>query len=145
LRTAITLAGGVVTPHSPVTAEWLAGKRAWTLDLPHMDYSTPNSREHWAQKARKAREWRNATALLARQAKIPTCERITVSLELWPFDKRRRDPDNLLLVLKHCIDGLRDANVIADDTGDQVSFSTPVIHPPRPDRFVKWRLTVEAS
>jgi Holliday junction resolvase RusA-like endonuclease len=115
------------------------------LDLPPTEYSTPNSRDHWAVKARHARAWRFNTSVLARDAKIPRCDRIRVALELWPRDNRRRDPDNLLLVLKHCLDGLRDAGVVDDDTGEYVEFRQPVIHPARDDRRVMWLLTVEEA
>lgn len=123
----------------------LDGVQSWKLLLPPNDYSTPNSREHWAKKARKAKQWRADTAILARAAHVPRCERVRVSLEFWPRDRRRRDPDNLLLALKWSIDGLRDANVIADDTGDQVTFTSPVIHPPRDDRETTWVLTIEEA
>ena len=117
--------------------------RVWALEIPNQPYSTPNSREHWARKARKARDWRHATAMIARARKVPPCRRIRVALDLWPHDRRRRDADNLLLVLKWCLDGLRDAGVIEDDTSEYVTFSAPTIHEPLPSRIVTWVLTVE--
>lgn len=55
------------------------------------------------------------TALLARKAKVPSLKRISVELHYCPRDKRRRDPLNLVALLKPIEDGLVDAGVIPDD------------------------------
>lgn len=116
--------------------------RAWGIELPDQPYPSLNGREHWAVKNRKAQAWRSATRLLALEAKVPPLERISVRLDYWPKDKRRRDRDNLMGVVKHCIDGLRDAKVIVDDDADTVTFTAPTIHPPRADKQPTWLLTV---
>lgn len=126
------------------TADIVAdGRRSWVLDLPDQPYPTPNRNDHWAKKAEMARGWRHDTALLAREARIPRCDKVHVTLQFWPPDRRRRDADNLLLVLKHCIDGLRTAQVVEDDDPTHVTFAMPVIHSPRDDRQAMWLLTVE--
>lgn len=119
------------------------GARYWVLDLPDQPYPSLNGREHWSVKNRKAQAWRTATRLLAREAKVPALDAIVVRLDYWPPDRRRRDRDNLMAVVKHCIDGLRDAHVIVDDDADRVTFTAPVIHPARDDRQPMWLLTIE--
>lgn len=117
--------------------------RQWQLDLPPQPYSTPNSREHWARTAEKAKSWRTAARLLALEAKVPRLDRITVHLDYWPKDRRRRDRDNLVSgVLKHCLDGLVDAGVVPDDAPEYVDARMPVIHPPRDNRQPLWLLTI---
>lgn len=117
--------------------------RTYVLDLPAQHYSTPNSREHWARRAENAHAWRSAACLLARQA--PALDRITVTLDYWPKDRRRRDRDNLVSgVLKHVLDGIVDAGVVPDDAPEYVDARMPVIHEPRDDRQAMWVLTVEA-
>lgn len=116
--------------------------RSWQLDLPDQPYPSLNGREHWAAKNRKAQAWRTATRLIAREANVPALDSITVRLDYWPKDRRRRDRDNLMAVVKHCIDGLRDAQVIVDDDADRVTFTAPTIHPPRDDRQPLWLLTI---
>lgn len=120
------------------------GRRRWVLDLPNSPYVTPNSRHHWSVRSRKNRVWRSATALLARQARIPALDRIEVRLDYWPPDRRRRDADNLVSgVLKPCVDGLVDAGVVADDSPEFVRLAMPVIHEPRATRQVLWLLYVD--
>lgn len=121
------------------------GRRSWVLDLPHQPYPSLNGREHWAAKNRKAQAWRTATRLLVLEAKVPALDRIVVRLDYWPKTNRRRDRDNLMAVVKHCIDGLRDARVIVDDDAGRVTFTPPEIHPPRDDRQPLWLLTVSEA
>ena len=118
----------------------------WTLDLPDQEITTPNSRVHWSRTARCAKAWREATCWLARDAKIPTLDRIAVTLTHWPADRRKRDHDRLVLVAKWCVDGLVDAGVIADDDTEHLAASpTCRIEPTRGDKRRHWALTVEVA
>lgn len=89
-----------------------------------------NHREHWAVKAKRVKEVRQATALLARQAGVPRLNRITVELHYCPRDKRRRDPLNLVALLKPIEDGLVDAGVIPDDNPHYLEPIMPKIDEP---------------
>lgn len=118
-------------------------EQAWTLVLPDSPFTSANSRHHWRQRAQNTAVWRQAAHLLARQAKIPPSGHITVRLDYWPKDRRRRDPDNLVPgVLKPAVDGLVDAGIVPDDAPDYVTLTMPKIHPPRPDRQPRWELTI---
>jgi crossover junction endodeoxyribonuclease RusA len=60
--------------------------------------------------------------------------RIAVGLTYVPRDKRRRDPDNLVVPLfKALVDGIVDAGIVPDDTPEYVIRSMPVILPPDGD------------
>ena len=103
-----------------------------TLWLP---YATPpltaNQRLHWAAKARLTADVRRTAMLLARAAHLPRdCEHVTVALHYTPRDRRRRDPSNLMPTQKAVVDGLVDAGLVADDTPDYVTETSPTIDPP---------------
>lgn len=107
----------------------------WGLALPFEVVSqvpSLNDRDHWAVKAKKVKEWRDAAHLLARSARIPPCERIRVELHYVPKTSQRRDPDNLVAAYKPLCDGLVDAKVVPDDTERWVERVFPIIHEARP-------------
>lgn len=61
---------------------------------------------HWGARSQASREVRSSVAWLARKARIPRSRHLTVELVWAPGDRRRRDADNLSLLLKACCDGL---------------------------------------
>ena len=106
----------------------------WSLRLPFtavQDAPNLNDRDHWAVKAGKVKLWRDAAHVLARQARIPPCQRVRVELHYVPATNQRRDPDNLVAAYKPLCDGLVDAKVVADDTEHYVERVFPIIHPAR--------------
>jgi len=105
--------------------------RSWTLQIDGFDPLSLNDRGHWSKHRQLKAEWRTEVGWLAKQQRIPRLRRIRVDLHAYPATNRRRDADNLVATLKPCIDGLRDADVIVDDTPDHVTFSPPTIHPSR--------------
>lgn len=119
----------------------------WKLELPDLEYVTPNSRVHWAVRSRCGAAWREAAAWKAKQARIPAHDRIVVSLAMFPKDRRRRDADNLVSgVLKHVIDGLVDAGIVPDDDPGHVDARMPQIGPCEPTSSVhRWVVTVESG
>lgn len=112
----------------------MSDPRLWTSRV--VLYTKPplslNGREHWRTRAKHAkairayiREW----ALY----NVPTCDRVHVELHYVPRDARRRDADNLVPNLKHCIDGLVDAGVVPDDTPEFVTWTVHIDPPDRTD------------
>ena len=103
----------------------------WTIRLP---YSTPpislNSRMHWATANRIKSEVAYHVTIGVRRARIPACGAIHVQLGYVPRDKRTRDPDNLMLLHKICVDAIRRAGVVLDDSPEYVTWSPPRIDPP---------------
>ena len=103
----------------------------WSLQLPFQVASQVpnlNDRDHWAVKASKVKQWRDAAHVLARQARIPACARIRVELHYVPRTNQRRDPDNLVAAYKPLCDGLVDAGIVPDDTAQWVERVFPIIH-----------------
>ena len=93
-----------------------------------------NSRLHWAEKGRITRDLRLAAWALARQARIPPLGRAKVTVEYQPPPvTRRRDLDNVPPASgKPCIDGIRDAKVLADDSTEYLTEVTYKIGEPYP-------------
>jgi crossover junction endodeoxyribonuclease RusA len=87
----------------------------------------------------RVREFRKIVTARCREARIPAGQtHVHVTLHYVPKERRRRDADNLVPTLKPCIDGLRDARVIPDDTPDHVTWEPPVIHPADPRNPRLW-------
>ncbi len=110
--------------------------RTYRLELP---WPRPplslNHRPHWAAKHRLTQEIRTTTAWLAKQARIPAAERITVTLVWAPGDLRRHDVDNAVPTLKAACDGLVDAGIVRDDVPALMTKNMPVVDHPGPARL----------
>ncbi len=110
--------------------------RTWDIRLP---WTTPpasaNDRDHWRVKARKVADIRwAATACVFRDVLAHELDRVAVGLTYVPRDRRRRDPDNLVVPLfKALVDGIVDAGIVPDDTPAYVLRSMPVIAEPDGD------------
>lgn len=114
------------------------------LELP---YEKPplsmNDRKHHMARARITRQIRSTTAWLAKQAKVPIgLEHATVCLHYRPRDRRVRDADNLMPVLKAACDGLVDYGLTADDTPELMQKLMPIIHPAEKGRPGSLWLTI---
>lgn len=103
--------------------------RTWTLHLPQTVPLSLNQRLHWALKARETSGLRNAAATLCRAKPVPPLEFCTFQLTYQPGTNRRRDVDSLVPTSKACLDGLRDAGVVLDDSPDYVNHLMPRIAP----------------
>lgn len=96
--------------------------REYTLELPAgLDLLTANDRPHWTKRNALTQTLRQATCFLARNQQIPQLERVHITGILRPHDRRRRDPANWYPSFKACVDGLVDAQVIADDDHTRVT------------------------
>lgn len=86
-----------------------------TLPWPPKDLS-PNSRIHWAKLAQAKKAYRTECFLQARIAGVKRQEarRAHVSISFVPPDRRGRDLDNCLAMLKSGLDGIADALGIDD-------------------------------
>lgn len=116
-------------------------RRTWRVLLPSLTPVTLNDRLHRQQHAARMRDWRVAAGWCARADRVPALDRIYVELHATPPTRRRRDADNLAPCVKACIDGLRDAGVIPDDTPDHVA-GTHVTVSRDVDPLGLWRWTL---
>lgn len=130
-------------PGTGVNAEThrsVTGLPRWILPLGE---TTPplslNGRYHWRTRARHVRRLRTAVYVRGLQLKMRPVPHVHVTLHYVPRDRRARDADNLVATLKPCIDALTAKGrergwpalgVVADDTPEHVSWSSPQIHPP---------------
>ena len=89
------------------------------LDLPPTDLS-PNTRVHWARKAKVVRQYRRHAKDAAMSAAFEQdlrCPFETPVVQIAYFNRRKIKPDadNILATLKSAWDGLTDSGVWADD------------------------------
>lgn len=75
---------------------------------------SPNSRCHWAAKARAAKAQREI-AMLSVIRELNGFTRPRIDVTLYARVNRRRDRDNLIASLKSAVDGLVDAGLFDDD------------------------------
>jgi crossover junction endodeoxyribonuclease RusA len=102
-----------------------------------------NQSLHYAVKARLVAEVRRDVGWLLRAAKLSTAEHVTVGLVYAPGDRRRRDEDNLVGLLKACCDAAVDVGLCVDDDPAHMTKLMPKILPP-PAEPGLW-LTVETT
>jgi len=81
------------------------------------------SRQHWRVRHRNVEEMTNNLRLLAMAMKLPQVQKARVQLVYYFKDKRRRDPDNY--AGKFILDGLRKAEIIADDNAGVLKLPQP--------------------
>lgn len=75
------------------------------IDVPIHVVSVMNMREHWAAKARRAKQQRTATHWACKQLEKPN---LPVTVTLIRIGKRLLDSDNLASGFKACRDGIAD-------------------------------------
>ncbi len=91
-----------------------------------------NDRMHWAQKAKLTKRIRSTARTLARAGRLPTgLDHVTVALVYRPRDRRRRDTDNLMPILKALCDGLVDHGLVTDDTPHWMTKHMPRLGEPQ--------------
>ena len=95
-----------------------------------------NGREHWAVKAREAKQLRQIGFMLTRNelARYRRSHRryvpalpLVIDLIWHVADRRRRDADNPFPTRKHLVDGIADALGIDDHSGN-VSGGVEIVH-----------------
>lgn len=88
----------------------------------------PNSRSHWAAKAKAVKKYRGDCYLLAKNA-VGAYTGLTVTLNFRPPNRQRRDLDNALASLKSGLDGIADAlNVNDREFKLTLSVGEPIKH-----------------
>lgn len=118
-------AGGGRDTVEPPPAVRGAAVREFVIALPAgLPLLSLNDRKHWAASQVIGQQIKKAAWAMARSmvpATAPPLERVTVTVEYQPPDKRRRDADNLAASGKPAIDGLVLAGVLPDDNSEHVT------------------------
>ena len=99
------------------------------VTVPASLFISANARLHWAEKARRTRTIRALAMLEARErdpAPIPCLVDVTIHR---PKGGTLRDAENAAPTVKACLDGLRDAQVLAEDDRKHVVAITYRIAP----------------
>lgn len=90
--------------------------RVVTVTLPpNLDLLNSNQRLHWATKARRTRTIRDATAWTTRALNEKPMSAAKITATIHPKTNHRFDPHNFQPTVKAMIDGIVDAQLIADD------------------------------
>lgn len=94
---------------------------------------SPNKRGgHYLEASRRRQAKIQASYAIKQQKIMPVPEDwgpLSIGIHLVPPTRRRRDPDNLALCLKVCIDALVDTQILAADDTRHVVHTYQVIHP----------------
>lgn len=88
-----------------------------------------NHRDHWSVRAKRTKAWRR-TAWAEAFSQVPpprTQPRSLVTVSIPVVGNRRRDAANLSPTVKPIVDGLVDAGLWPDDTGEYVVTAEPVL------------------
>lgn len=99
--------------------------RSWLLVIPMRPTLTNAVHNmHFRKASAERKKWRGMGLALAEQAKVPSCTAIEVTCwGVYPGG-RLPDPDAVAPSLKGVLDGLVDAGVVPDDTGEWVKAIT---------------------
>jgi len=90
--------------------------RTFTIALPPgLALLSLNDRGHWAARYRRSEALKKAAWAMALQAKIPRLERVSITAEYQPPDRRHRDADNPVASVKAAIDGIVAAGILPSD------------------------------
>jgi len=112
----------------------------WAIQMP---WPRPplslNDRSDRRERASLTRMVRNDTNVLARAARLPELDRVTLGLIWYPGDNKVTDADNISPTLKAAIDGLRDAKILVDDNGRHVLTTWQRVVARRDDPFASNR------
>lgn len=108
-----------------------------TIELPWPPSAlSPNSRGHWAIKARHAKKYRADSRVLCMAVGLRkmTAEALSLRVTFQPPDRRARDLDNMLASIKAGLDGIADATGVDDsrwtlslEKGDPIKGGAVVI------------------
>lgn len=125
---------------------------SWWFTLPMVKPLTMNDRPgHRVERNTEVAQVREAAGWLAKQQRIPACNRVRVTLVYEPPGLNkvgkpmnpRRDPLNLVATLKPVQDGLVDVGVVPDDTVAYMDSPMPIIDAPRDSQYGMVSVLVE--
>ena len=93
------------------------------IEIPGLPRTTNGSHGHWRAAAAERKKWRTAICLLASRER-PSVPLKKAKITCIRYSSSEPDFDNLVISFKSCLDGLRDAGVIADDKKRNIGATT---------------------
>lgn len=116
---------------------------SWTIVVDHLGRPTTTNaahRMHHHQVSADRKRWREAGWALAREAGVPSCDAIALTVRgRYPDRRSLPDTDALAPAVKGVLDGLVDAGVIPDDGPDFVrciSYRPPLVAAGEPPALI---------
>ena len=124
----------------PRLAKALKNLRSLEIIIEHLPFRelSPNSREHWAVKARAVRAQREEAGWLAKLqwGNQKPMKHARISYQFIVMDNRRRDTLNLENACKSMVDGIVDAGVLTDDDSKHLEVGHITLHQGKADQTI---------
>ena len=114
-----------------MTYELTIAGQLWTVNA--------ERNRHWAWRSTRAKQWRTDAFYTARAARIPPMDACTIVVRVEQAKGRLADPEAHSPPFKACLDGIVDAGVLPDDTGEyvrEVTFCAPTRSADKIDKLV---------
>lgn len=115
----------------PALASVIENLREYVITVDHLPDRnlSPNSRVHWAVKARSVRAQREEAGWLAKAewGNQKPMLRARISYEFKVTNKRQRDIDNLVSACKSFQDGLVDGGVLSSDDSEHLEVGYSIL------------------
>ena len=118
----------------------------WTLTIPGELWTVNAERNrHWAWRSTRAKQWRSDTCWLAKAAHVPALTRARIDVQVEQAKGRLADVEAHSPAVKAAIDGIIDAGVLPDDSGEYLA--SVVFHAPTrsPDKIGRLILTISEA
>ena len=109
-------------------------RRSITIPVPAPErWLTTNDRSHWAARHRATKAWRTAAGWRARQQRLGcVLSPYAVHAVVHKPTRRLYDVDGITPSVKACLDGFRDAGLVADDDWRHMASITVAAGDPGP-------------
>ncbi len=86
-------------------------------ELPDFNSIIDDSKKHWAVYSKQKKKLTWDIALIIKSQKLKPVRKYPIKIKfIWNCKNRMKDPDNICSAKKFCIDALKEAQIIIDDS-----------------------------